>query len=218
MHERVALNRQNEVSSPVGHTHNHVLAFTAVEHAMSNCVPAVASKQSRRSALEVSHEIWCLHVSVGSLPIDITRPARHFVDYNLLAPSSRRTTIVGKIAVVDDDSDFVDLLAIVLGDAGHIVVTCTDSDNCYPFLRQELPDLVIIDMQTDKPWNGIQVLTALRMGVDTRHIPVIICTGLTPQDLEDYEDRLQLFHAQVLYKPFGIDKLNRLVGESLVRA
>lgn len=125
---------------------------------------------------------------------------------------------MAKIAVVDDDSDFVDLFALVLGDSGHMVVTSTDSSTSYPFLRHELPDLVIIDMQIDQPWNGIQVLTALRMDATTRHIPVIICTALAPQELEDYEDRLVLFHARVLYKPFGIEKLNSAVKESLVRA
>lgn len=124
---------------------------------------------------------------------------------------------MSKIAVVDDDCDFVELFALVLGDAGHIVVTCTDSGNCYPFLRHELPDLVIIDVKMDQPWAGIQVLTGLRMDRQTQHIPVIICTGLTPKDLEDYEDRFKLFDARVLYKPFGIEKLTGAVNDSLVR-
>lgn len=125
---------------------------------------------------------------------------------------------MAKIAVVDDDSDFVDLIAILLGGSGHIVVTSTDSANSYPFLCQERPDLVVIDMQVDEPWNGIQVLTALRMDAKTQRIPVIICTGLAPEELEDYEDRLRLFDARVLYKPFGIEQLTGAVNELLVRA
>jgi CheY-like chemotaxis protein len=84
-----------------------------------------------------------------------------------------------KILVVDDDPDMRETLQIILESAGYTVVTGEDGQQCLTKLKQEEPDLLILDLLMPR-MDGFEVCKALK---DPRHsryarIPVIILSSV----------------------------------------
>jgi len=84
-----------------------------------------------------------------------------------------------KILVVDDDPDMRETLQIILESAGYTVVTGEDGEQCLAKLKQEEPDLLILDLLMPR-MDGFEVCKALK---DPRHsryarIPVIILSSV----------------------------------------
>jgi DNA-binding NtrC family response regulator len=85
----------------------------------------------------------------------------------------------GRILVVDDDPDILDLLSDRLELMQFEVRTATDGEEALSFLRTEAPPLMLLDLQLPK-LSGLEVLEAVRReGIDTTVI-VITAWG-TPQ-------------------------------------
>ena len=51
-----------------------------------------------------------------------------------------------KILVVDDDPDMRETLQIILESAGYAVVLAEDGEKCLSKLKEEQPDLLILDL------------------------------------------------------------------------
>jgi len=84
-----------------------------------------------------------------------------------------------KILVVDDDPDMRETLQIILEAAGHTVVTAADGVECLAKLKDEKPDLLILDLLMPK-MDGFEVCKALK---DPRRagyaqMPIIILTSV----------------------------------------
>ncbi len=84
-----------------------------------------------------------------------------------------------KILVVDDDPDMRETLQIILESAGYAVVTAEDGEQCLAKLKQEEPDVLILDLLMPR-MDGFEVCKALK---DPRHsryarIPVIILSSV----------------------------------------
>jgi CheY-like chemotaxis protein len=87
-----------------------------------------------------------------------------------------------KILCVEDDPDMIDYLTLVLGKAGYEVIGADGGAQGLELMRQEQPDLVLLDLMMPE-MDGAEVL--LRKGRDEaiRDIPVIALTALnTPFD------------------------------------
>ena len=63
-----------------------------------------------------------------------------------------------------------------------------------------LPDLILLDIMMPDI-SGFDVLTVLKTSEKTRHIPIIIITGL--DNVEDEEKDLALDAADFIHKPFS---------------
>jgi DNA-binding response OmpR family regulator len=78
--------------------------------------------------------------------------------------------------VVDDDSDFRELLKIELRLDGFDVMEATDGLSALRQLDARRPDVVVLDLQM--PFvNGLEVREELAARPDTHNLPVIIVTG-----------------------------------------
>ncbi len=62
--------------------------------------------------------------------------------------------------------------------AGYKVVTASDGIEGLRMARQNLPDLILLDMMLPK-MSGTDVLRALKADLSTVHIPVLVLTGLS---------------------------------------
>ena len=80
---------------------------------------------------------------------------------------------MNKILVVDDDQGVQMLYAGELSDEGYDVVTCGDESRLMELIKEEHPDLVVMDMKLVKH-AGIDLLQDIRNAFD--HLPVILCT------------------------------------------
>ncbi|HEY4691199.1 MAG TPA: response regulator [Anaerolineae bacterium] len=82
---------------------------------------------------------------------------------------------VKRILVVDDNRSLVRLLEGVLLRAGYDVLTAFDGQEGLRVVRQEKPDLVILDIVMPN-MDGYQVCRELQNDPDTASIPVILLT------------------------------------------
>lgn len=82
-----------------------------------------------------------------------------------------------KILCIEDDPDMIDYIKLILSKAGYDVIGADGGAKGLEAMRQELPDLILLDLMMPG-MDGAEVL--LRKGEDEaiRDIPVIALTAL----------------------------------------
>ena len=82
-----------------------------------------------------------------------------------------------KILVVDDESDIVNLLKLILETEGYRVLPAYDGDEALGLAQMEVPDLVLLDLMMPGK-SGLEVCRTLKNQQRTRNTPVIVFTAL----------------------------------------
>jgi CheY-like chemotaxis protein len=124
-----------------------------------------------------------------------------------------------KIMVVDDDPDMRETLEMILGSAGYTVVTACNGEECLIRLKEEQPDLLILDLLMPK-MDGFEVCKALK---DPRrakyaHMPIIILSSIregVSQRRYELETGVQLDVDDYVEKPVESKVLLERVGRIL---
>ncbi|HEV7666827.1 MAG TPA: response regulator [Chloroflexota bacterium] len=123
-----------------------------------------------------------------------------------------------RIAVIDDDAVFVELMVDLLANGeGYEVVSNAQAADSFEFIKQEQPDLVILDLMMGREETGWAVLDLLAAEPTTAEIPVILCTAAAPA-LRDNAKRL--VNSRVIAsinKPFDVDDLLDLIDRLLAQ-
>ncbi len=118
------------------------------------------------------------------------------------------------VAVVNDEVAFVRVLNALLHDHGYDTLLLQVGEVAYESLKQERPDLIILDIssaQSDLSW---LVLDLLALDPITQTIPLIICT-VPDAAYEKRAAQIQALGHVVIEKPFTIDVLATLIRERL---
>lgn len=110
------------------------------------------------------------------------------------------------IAVVDDNTTFLDLMQELLTEEGYRVTSHTVGSDAYPTLREQQPALIILDIRMEHPESGWQLLEVLRLDPATVGIPAIVCSA-DAWALREKAAHLRELRADVLEKPFNLDEL-----------
>ena len=118
------------------------------------------------------------------------------------------------IAVVNDDTLFLDLMNRLLVEEGYRTLLITEGSRAYGVLREERPDLIVLDVRLEHPEGGWKVLELIRLDPETADIPVIICSA-DSRFLREKGELLREKRCDVLEKPFELDDLLRLGGERI---
>ena len=87
-----------------------------------------------------------------------------------------------------------------------------DGAECLRLVRSEIPDVVVLDISMPGV-SGWEVLQAVKGDPTTASIPVIVVTGLVEGDTDAKAQALGAF--DVIFKPFGIDRLLESIDEAL---
>ncbi|HEX7250634.1 MAG TPA: response regulator [Burkholderiales bacterium] len=117
-----------------------------------------------------------------------------------------------RILVVDDDEAVLDYMRAKLGVRFEIVVT-DDADSVLQIARQQMPDLIICDV--DMPdMDGGDVSAALYGDDDTRDIPLLFLTGLASEQVLDQLSG-QLAGRVAISKSAPIEKLVAAIERAL---
>ena len=82
---------------------------------------------------------------------------------------------MARILIVDDSPTETFAFKAMLDKHGHEVLTAENGADGVALARQELPDVVLMDIVMPG-LNGFQATRQLTKGADTAHIPVIIVT------------------------------------------
>ncbi|HBY95390.1 MAG TPA: hypothetical protein DEP84_15800 [Chloroflexi bacterium] len=78
-----------------------------------------------------------------------------------------------RIAVVNDDTAFLNLMHELLTDEGYETIIWAESERAYDMIRRVKPDLVILDIRMGHPEAGWTILDLVRLDPTTAHIPVV---------------------------------------------
>ena len=85
---------------------------------------------------------------------------------------------MAKILVVDDDPDFVEITRLILKAKGYEIESASSGDKALQMMRQEPPDLVLLDVMMSTVLDGVHVVHAMREDATLRHIPVIMVSSI----------------------------------------
>jgi CheY-like chemotaxis protein len=122
-----------------------------------------------------------------------------------------------RIVVINDDTDFLTLMSELLTEIGEYdVETCREGNNAYQFVRDRLPDLVILDIRIEGQDLGWAILECVTLDPKTRPIPMIVCSAAI-RELQAHEELLERYGIDVLTKPFDLDILLEKVATALAR-
>jgi putative two-component system response regulator len=119
----------------------------------------------------------------------------------------------GKVVVIDDVEENLELISGVLDRDGYAVVGARDGVEGLDIVLHEHPDLVLTDVVMPR-MNGFELCRRLKDDRETRLIPVVLVTGLAER-----ADRIEGINAgadDFLTKPFDAHELKARV-RSLVR-
>jgi putative two-component system response regulator len=91
----------------------------------------------------------------------------------------------GKILVVDDESQNVEVLRRLMTRLGYDILTASDGESALRSVARDQPDLVLLDVNMPGI-DGVEVCRRLKADPATRLIPVVLITTLTAS-----EDRIR---------------------------
>ena len=84
----------------------------------------------------------------------------------------------GKILLVDDDPDFLEMHKAVLQNHGYDVLTATNGQEGLERVRAEIPDLIILDLMMEKHDAGFSFSKTVKADPLFRKIPILMVTSV----------------------------------------
>jgi len=95
-----------------------------------------------------------------------------------------------KILIVDDDAVILNTTSMKLNARGFAVVTAMGGPSAISAVRNEKPDLILLDISLPPnvgavAWDGLLIISWLRRLEETRHIPIIVITGGDPMEYKN---------------------------------
>ena len=123
--------------------------------------------------------------------------------------------MVARVLVVEDEEALCALLEYNLSREGFEVAICRNGDEVLDALKDEKPDLVILDWMLPHV-SGIELCRRIRAQTDTREIPIIMLTARSEE--EDRIRGLDTGADDYLTKPFSITELVARIKAVLRRA
>jgi len=121
-----------------------------------------------------------------------------------------------KILIVDDESDVIEWMTTFFEDHGYATLSAENGADAFAKAKAEKPDLITLDITMDQE-SGMRALKNLQTTEETRDIPIIICTGVSP-DLKQFIGHTRQLRepAAFLEKPIDRDillsKVKELIG------
>ncbi|MFI5117369.1 MAG: response regulator [Terriglobales bacterium] len=120
-----------------------------------------------------------------------------------------------KILVVDDEPDVVAYVERFLEDHGFDVISASDGKQGFAKAKAELPDLIVLDIVMPKD-TGVRMYRDLYEDAETRHIPVVMLTGVSHEFKRFISSRRQVpAPAGYFEKPADLNKMLERIEEIL---
>ncbi len=84
----------------------------------------------------------------------------------------------GKILLVDDDPDFLEMHKAVLQNHGYVVSTAMSGQEGLERVRAEMPDLIILDLMMEKHDAGFSFSKTIKTDPLFKRIPILMVTSV----------------------------------------
>jgi len=123
-----------------------------------------------------------------------------------------------KIIIIDDDVDLVEAMRLTLENEGFEVIDAQEGEKGLEKTRNEIPDLIILDVMMGTQDEGFHVAYQIRADRKTADIPIIMLTAVGQEtgftfDKDRDEDFLPV--DEFLEKPINPGVLVELVRKHL---
>ena len=123
-----------------------------------------------------------------------------------------------RIAVINDNPDFLGLLEEALEDHGpYDVSTFRDVETSIDELRRARPDLLIIDVLTDQLPTGWEIAVVAGADQVLGPIPILVCSPMVKQLEHRIAELRRIANVRVLAKPFTLRELREAVAAAIGR-
>lgn len=126
----------------------------------------------------------------------------------------------GKVLLVDDEVDFVEINKVALENKGYKVVVAYDGKEAMEKALKEKPDVIILDVMMTRKTEGFDVARELRRHEEMQDTPIIMLTAIRKRmDIKwkIQPDKEWLPVTEFLEKPVPPEKLIEKVEEMLKR-
>ncbi len=114
-----------------------------------------------------------------------------------------------KILLVDDEPSILLSLEFLMEQEGYDVHTATDGDEALQSVREELPDLILLDIMMPKR-DGFEVCQMIRANPKWKETKIILLTAKGRE--VDQEKGLALGADDYITKPFATQELIKKVN------
>jgi CheY-like chemotaxis protein len=123
-----------------------------------------------------------------------------------------------KVLIIDDDIDLVEAMRLTLEGAGFIVIDAQEGQKGIDKIRNEKPDLVLLDVMMGTQDEGFHVAYQIRNDPEMADLPIIMLTAVGQEtgftfDKEKDEDFLPV--NEFIEKPINPDTLVEVVKTNL---
>ena len=126
---------------------------------------------------------------------------------------------MAKIAIIDDDPDIIDASSLVLTSKGHEVITANNPDDGYKIVKENSPDLIILDVMMNEPDDGFFLAQKFRKNNITT--PIIMYTSVSKTIGIDYGVNEMVPVNEYVEKPISpaqlIEKVEKLLHQNIER-
>jgi CheY-like chemotaxis protein len=111
-----------------------------------------------------------------------------------------------RVALIDDNPEFLTMLNDQLCQAGYTVIPIPLHQNVFQQIKNDHPDVIICDLLLDNITAGWALVDMLYLDPATRPIPLILC-AMTSQSLQEASASFAGKGILWIEKPFKIETL-----------
>ncbi len=113
-----------------------------------------------------------------------------------------------RVLIIDDDKEMRKTIELWLKASGFISLEARGGRTGWEMIQKDLPDLVILDVRMPQ-LNGFEICKLVRSLEKTRHIPILLLTGL--DTMGEVEQGFDAGATDYIAKPFDWDRLEKKV-------
>jgi CheY-like chemotaxis protein len=96
---------------------------------------------------------------------------------------------MARVLIVDDDPDFALISRTVLREAGHEIREACNGSQALRMMREEKPDLVLLDVMMSTTLEGVDVSKTMEADPNLSDIPIIMISSIaTTEYASDFPD------------------------------
>ncbi|MBN2183114.1 MAG: response regulator [Sedimentisphaerales bacterium] len=92
-----------------------------------------------------------------------------------------------KVLIIDDDPDITEAMRVVLENKDYIVNNAEGIEQAMGFLKENKPDVIILDVMMDTPQDGFILSRQLKQDVNLKDIPILMLTSVKDKIGIDFE-------------------------------
>lgn len=117
------------------------------------------------------------------------------------------------IAVIDDDPDIREASSLVLNSKGYSVITASNPKDGYTIVKEQNPDLIILDVMMDEPDDGFFLAQKFRK--ENIKTPIIMYTSISKTVGMDFGANEMVPVDEFVEKPISPEQLLQKVEKFL---